>query len=77
MAVIIWSLDRAQVLKPSEKIQEETLVNAFVDVLIKIAEGDEAVFCLPGVENCFEPTAHYAIDGVTERVMKWIRVLWI
>ncbi len=44
------------------------LVGAFAELLIKVAEGDAAVFCLPGSENCFEPTAHYAIDGLTEKL---------
>lgn len=54
-------------LRPSEKVQQEILVNAFAEVLLKMAEGEEAVFCLPGPDNCFEPTAQFAIDGITEK----------
>ena len=39
------------------------------EILFRVAEGNEAVFCLPGSDNCFEPSAHYGIDGVTEKVL--------
>ncbi len=56
-------------LKPGEKIQLEMLVSGLADLLTKVAgDSGEAVFCLPGGENCFEPTALYAIDGITEKV---------
>ncbi len=44
------------------------LSGGLAELLTKVAEGEEAVFVLPGKENCFEATAHYAIDGVTEKV---------
>ena len=55
-------------LRVSEKSQVEMLVGGLAELLMKVADGDEAVFCMPGTENCFEPTAHYGIDGITERV---------
>ena len=63
-------------LRVSEKIQTEMLVGGLAELLMKVADGNEAVFCVPGTENCFEPTAHYGIDGITEKVRrrerKWI-----
>jgi hypothetical protein len=59
---------RAQLLKPNEKAQSEFVVGGIAEALFRAAEGNEAYFCLPGSENCFEPTAHYGIDGVTEKV---------
>merc|ERR1712079_819172 len=38
------------------------------EILFRVAEGNEAVFCLPGSDNCFERSAHYGIDGVTEKL---------
>ena len=58
----------ASVLRVSEKIQTEMLVGGLAELLMKVADGNEAVFCVPGTENCFEPTAHYGIDGITEKV---------
>ena len=60
---------RGQVLKPSEKNQQEMFCGGLAEILFRVAEGNEAVFCLPGSDNCFEPSAHYGIDGVTEKVM--------
>ena len=71
-------------LRVSEKSQVEMLVGGLAELLLKVADGDEAVFCMPGTENCFEPTAHYGIDGITEKVTsekidvgfcRWIRNL--
>lgn len=57
-----------QVLKPSEKVQTEMFCGGLAEILFRVADGNEAVFCLPGSENCFEPSAHYGIDGVTEKL---------
>ena len=71
-------------LRVSEKTQVEMLVGGLAELLMKVADGDEAVLCMPGTENCFEPTAHYGIDGITEKVTsekidvgfcRWIRNL--
>ena len=62
---------RGQVLKPSEKIQTEMFCGGLAEILFRVAEGNEAVFCLPGSDNCFEPSAHYGIDGVTEKVLSF------
>ena len=59
---------RGQVLKPSEKVQTEMFCGGLAEILFRVADGNEAVFCLPGSDNCFEPSAHYGIDGVTEKV---------
>ena len=45
-------------------------VGGLTDLLMKIAEGKDAILALPGSENCFDPTAQYGIDGVTEKVGK-------
>jgi hypothetical protein len=57
-----------QVLKPSEKVQTEMFCGGLAEILFRVADGNEAVFCLPGSDNCFEPSAHYGIDGVTEKL---------
>jgi hypothetical protein len=44
------------------------LVGGLAELFMKVADGKEAVFCIKGSENCFEPTAHYGIDGITEKV---------
>ena len=44
------------------------VVGGIADMLMKLGEGTEAILALPGAENCFEPTAQYGIDGVTEKV---------
>ena len=62
---------RGQVLKPSEKVQTEMFCGGLAEILFRVADGNEAVFCLPGSDNCFEPSAHYGIDGVTEKVEIW------
>jgi len=54
-------------LKPNEKSQMEMLIGGLTDVLFRAAENNEAVFCLPGGENCFEANAQYGIDGFTEK----------
>ena len=45
------------------------LSGGLAEILCRVAEGGEAVFCIPGPNNCFEPAAHYGIDGVTEKVI--------
>jgi hypothetical protein len=35
-------------LKPSSKSQEEMIIAGLSEILIRAAEGDEAIFCLPG-----------------------------
>ena len=57
-------------LRPNDKLQTEMLVGGLAELLMKVADGKEAVFCVPGPENCFEPTAHYGIDGITEKAMQ-------
>jgi len=59
---------KGQVLKPSEKVQTEMFCGGLAEILFRVADGNEAVFCLPGSDNCFEPSAHYGIDGVTEKL---------
>ncbi len=44
------------------------LSGALSELLARVAEGGESVFVLPGRENCFEPSAQFAIDGFTEKV---------
>eukprot|EP00095_Tigriopus_kingsejongensis_P007844 maker-scaffold62_size438377-snap-gene-1.5 protein:Tk07844 transcript:maker-scaffold62_size438377-snap-gene-1.5-mRNA-1 annotation:"predicted protein" len=58
----------AQLLKPGEKVQQEILVGSLSELLMKIADGKEAFFCLPGPDNCFQATAHFGIDGITEKL---------
>ena len=59
---------RMQLLKPGDKAQSEMIVASIAEILLRLAEGRPAVFCLAGSDNCFEPTANFAIDGVTEKV---------
>ena len=47
------------------------------EILCRVAEGGEAIFCLPGPDNCFEPAAHYGIDGVTEKVNKYSNITYL
>jgi len=61
-------IDRNQLLRPVEKIQQEMIIGGVTDLLLKVSDGDECVLCLPGPNNCFEPTAQYGIDGVTEKL---------
>ena len=49
------------------------LSGGLAEILCRVAEGGEAVFCIPGPNNCFEPAAHYGIDGVTEKVMFYLK----
>ena len=60
---------RGSLLKPNEKSQTDMLSGGLAEILCRVAEGGEAVFCIPGPNNCFEPAAHYGIDGVTEKVI--------
>ena len=55
-------------LKPAEKAQLEMIIASLSEILLRLAEGNPATFCLPGSDNCFEPTANFAIDGATEKV---------
>ena len=45
------------------------IVGGLSEILIRVSEGDEIIFCLPGPDNCFEASASYGIDGVTEKVI--------
>ena len=58
--------------KPNEKSQTDMLSGGLAEILCRVAEGGEAVFCIPGPNNCFEPAAHYGIDGVTEKVIYFL-----
>ena len=55
-------------LRPNEKIQNEMIVGGLAEILFRVADGEEVIFCLPGPDNCFEASASYGIDGVTEKV---------
>ena len=44
------------------------IVGGLSEILIRVSEGEEMIFCLPGPDNCFEASASYGIDGVTEKV---------
>lgn len=35
-------------LKPNDKAQQEMVINGLADILLRAADGDEAIFCLPG-----------------------------
>jgi hypothetical protein len=35
-------------LRPNEKAQHEMVINGLTDILMRAADGEEAVFCLPG-----------------------------
>ena len=59
-------------LRPNEKIQNEMIVGGLAEILFRVADGDEVIFCLPGPDNCFEASASYGIDGVTEKVLFFI-----
>lgn len=48
------------------------LVGGLAELLTKVADGKEPILCLPGTENCFQPSAHYGIDGITEKVIATI-----
>ena len=58
-------------MKPNEKAQTDMLVGGLTEILFRVSENTEAIVCLPGTDNCFEPSAHYGIDGVTEKVKKY------
>lgn len=45
------------------------IIASLTEILLRLSEGNPATFCLPGSDNCFEPTANFAIDGTTEKVM--------
>ena len=55
-------------MQPNEKSQQDMVVGGLAEILFRVSEGNEAVVCFPGSDNCFEPSAHYGIDGVTEKV---------
>jgi hypothetical protein len=44
--------NRSQMLKPNDKAQTEMVINGLADILLRAAEGGEAVFCLPGKIHC-------------------------
>lgn len=56
-------------MRPSEKVQNDVFISALAELLLKLSLGSQAVLCLRGPDSCFEPTAHFAIDGVTEKVL--------
>ena len=64
-------------LRPNDKAQIEMVIGGIAELLVRVADGKDMVLALPGPENCFEPTAQYGIDGVTEKVrnntgkLKW------
>ena len=64
-------------LRPNDKAQIEMVIGGIAELLITVAGGKESVLALPGPENCFDATAQYGIDGVTEKVrnniskLKW------
>ena len=47
------------------------VAGGLAEILCRVAEGGEIVFCLPGPDNSFEASASYGIDGVTEKVSKF------
>ena len=59
-------------LRPNEKIQNEMIVGGLAEILFRVADGEEVIFCLPGPDNCFEASASYGIDGVTEKVNSFL-----
>ena len=68
---------RGQLLRPNEKIQNEMIVGGLAEILFRVADGDEVTFCLPGPDNCFEASASYGIDGVTEKVFSFISTFFL
>ena len=57
-------------LQPKQKAQKEMIIEGVMDVIFKAAGGENAVFCLPGAKNCFEPSQRYLSDTITEKVKK-------
>jgi hypothetical protein len=55
-------------LRPNAATQEEMVLGAFCEILLKASEGDRVIFCVPGPDTCFEASAYYGIDGITEKV---------
>ncbi len=55
-------------MRPNAATQEEMVLGAFCEILLKASEGDRVIFCVPGPDTCFEASAYYGIDGVTEKV---------
>ena len=43
-----YLVSRTQMLRPNEKAQHEMVINGLADVLMRVADGEEAIFCLPG-----------------------------
>ena len=58
-----------QILRPNAAVQEDMFVGGLAEILFHAAEGDEAVVCMLGPEDCFESNANYGIDGFTEKVL--------
>ena len=52
------------------------IVGGLAEILFRVADGDEVIFCLPGPDNCFEASASYGIDGVTEKVFFFINTIF-
>jgi hypothetical protein len=44
------------------------IIAGIAEILLRLSDGRAATFCLPGSDNCFEPNANFAIDGITEKV---------
>ena len=55
-------------MRPNATAQEEMMLGAFSEILLRASEGDQVIFCVPGPDTCFEANAYYGIDGVTEKV---------
>ena len=50
-------------LKPSSKSQEEMIIAGLSEILIRAAEGDEAIFCLPGPGTKFNLSSGLTLHG--------------
>ena len=44
------------------------LADGLTELLFKLSGGGDAVFCLLGETNCFEPPSSYTNDNFTEKV---------
>ena len=48
------------------------IIEGLLDVLFKASGGENAVFCIPGSEKCFEPPGKYLTDTITEKVFHFL-----
>ena len=55
-------------LKCKSQDQSTMLADGLTDLLFKMSGGGDAVFCLLGETNCFEPPSSYTNDNFTEKV---------